>query len=338
MPLPAGSFLVDAHQDLAMHCQMHGRDLVDPGDVSCMITLGWLQQAGTRLICATLFVEHEHPRDQRLHLLNEQYGIYRDWLKLYPEELRLITSRRELAELATAPDVAGRDGGTVAPIGIVLLMEGLDLLDSPAELALWHARGLRMAGLTWNGRNRYASGTFSDQGGLSQAGRQLLSEFEQLGMILDLAHLNDRGITEVLGNFRAPVCSTHANARALAGSERNLQDWQIREIAARRGVIGHVLLAPFLVQPWNTGDPQPALHYSLDHIEYVAQLAGPDCIGIGSDLDGGLTVENTPQGINDVRDLRLLREGLAARGWDAERLDAFYGGNWWNFLERSLPL
>lgn len=320
-----------------MHCQVHRRDLVDPGATSCMITLGWLQQARVRLVCATLFVEHEHPSEVRLRMLNEQYQMYRMWLGQYPQELRLITSRRELAELAAAPDVPGRDGQPAKPIGIVLLMEGLDLLSGPSELSSWFSRGVRMAGLTWNGRNRFASGTFSDNGGLTQLGFELLREYEQLGMILDLAHLNDQGISDVLENFRSPLCSTHANARELAGIERNLQDWQVREIGERRGVVGHVLLAPFIVQPWHTGDPQPPLSRALDHIEYVTELAGAAHIGIGSDLDGGLTVENTPEGINDVRDLQKLADGLAARGWSAERVAGFSGANWWSFLERSLP-
>ena len=320
-----------------MHCQIHDRDLVHPGEVSCMITLDWMQQARLRLVCATFFVEHEHPRELRRRMLEEQYEMYRGWLENHPAELRLISSRRDLAQLAVAEDVRGQSGESVQPIGMVFLMEGLDLLDSPAELAMWFARGLRIAGLSWNGRNRYASGTFSDGAGLSPAGFDMLREFEQLGMILDLAHLNDRGISDVLSNFRAPLCSTHANARALAGIERNLTDWQIREIAARRGVIGHVLLAPFIIQPWRIGDPQPPLELCLDHIEHVAGIIGRNGIGIGSDLDGGLTVENTPQGINDVRDLQLLLDGMRKRGWSGQDVAGLAGINWWNFLERSLP-
>jgi membrane dipeptidase len=329
--------MVDAHQDLAYHCQLHGRDLVDPGDVNCMITLGWMQQAGLRLVCATLFVEHEHPAAERRLLLDQQFAMYRQWLEQYPQELHLISSRRELTALAQAPPVTGHSGALVQPIGLVLLMEGLELLQSPSELVMWFGRGVRMAGLTWNGRNRFASGTFSDGSGLSNLGFDLLREFENLGMILDLAHLNDRGIMDVFSKSQASLCSTHANARALAQIERNLTDWQIRELAGRRGMIGHVLLAPFIVQPWRIGDEQPALELALEHVEYMAALAGREHIGLGSDLDGGLTMENTPQGITDVRDLRLIVEGMGRRGWDVEAQAGLAGGNWWDFLERSLP-
>lgn len=337
MPLPPQPFMVDAHQDLAYHCQLHGRDLVDPGDVDCMITLGWMQQAGLRLVCATLFVEHEHPAADRRLLLDQQYAMYRQWLEQYPEELRLISSRQELAALAQAPSVLSHSGESVQPIGLVLLMEGLDLLQSPSELVMWFGRGVRMAGLTWNGRNRFASGTFSDGSGLSSLGIELLREFENLGMILDLAHLNDRGIMDVFSKSQASLCSTHANARALAQIERNMTDWQIRELAARRGMIGLVLLAPFITQPWRIGDDQPSLELALDHVEYVASLAGRELVGLGSDLDGGLTPQNTPLGINDVRDLRLVVEGMGRRGWGASAQAGLAGWNWWDFLERSLP-
>lgn len=350
MPPPPGRFIVDAHQDIACHCQEQGRDLAYPfrpgggpphadgspgiARVPCMITLPGLQAAGVRLVCATLFTPHTYPQggrvpeSERRWKLNAQWQMYQDWLARYPAELRWIRSQRDLAELAAAPG---------NPIGIVLLMEGLELLESPAELRTWFERGVRMAGITWNGSTRYASGCFSDGKPLTPLGLRLLAEFERLGMILDLAHLNDAGIADVFRHYHGPLCSTHSNARALCGHERNLTDAQAREIAARGGVIGLNLLAHFIQPGYRSGDPQPLLELALRHTEHLAALCGHAHVGIGSDLDGGLTPDNTPLGIDSVEDLPRLGVGLAARGWDSAQAAGFAGGNWLAFLERSLP-
>ena len=335
MPLPATPFLVDAHEDIACHCQEHGRDFADPGNVPCMITLPWLQAAGVRLVCATLFAPHDKPESERRYRLYSQLTMYEEWFERHSAELMPVRSQRDLAQLAAAGS-----NTAVSPdkrIGVVLLMEGCDLLASAAEMQTWFERGVRMAGLTWNGRNRFASGTFSDGLGLTDEGRQLLAEMQRLGMILDLAHLSDNGIAEALSLFDGPLCSTHSNSRAITHHERNLTDEFAREIAQRGGVMGLNLLAPFIHQGWKSGDPQPSLEAALRHVEYIAGRFGPASVGIGSDLDGGLTPENTPEGINRVDELLLLGEGLAARGWPAEDVEAFNGGNWWRFLERSLP-
>src|SRR5207244_1142421 len=63
--LPDGLFIADAHEDLAYHCQEYARDLVDPADAACMITLPWLIATGVRLICATLFTPHTTSPEER---------------------------------------------------------------------------------------------------------------------------------------------------------------------------------------------------------------------------------------------------------------------------------
>jgi microsomal dipeptidase-like Zn-dependent dipeptidase len=370
MPLPPGNFLVDAHEDIACHCQEQGRDFVYPfrpgggppqadgspgaARVPCMLTLPGLQACGMRLICATLFSPHTYPaggrvpEPERRWKQHAQWQMYQDWLTQYPQELRLVRTRRDLAGLAAAtpvqalpfdqPDApsAGTPGGAY-PIGLVLLMEGLELLDTPNELQTWFERGVRLAGITWNGSNRYASGCFSDAKGLTPLGLRLLGEFERLGMILDLAHLCDAGIADVFQRYHGPLCSTHSNARAVCAHERNLTDPQAQEVARRGGVIGLNLLAHFVQPGYRTGDPQPPLETALRHVEHLAALCGNEHVGIGSDLDGGLTPDNTPLGIDRAEDLPRLGQGLAARGWSSAAVQGFNGGNWWRFLEQHLP-
>lgn len=386
MPLPPGNFLVDAHEDIACHCQEQGRDLAypfEPGGgppnedgspgiarVPCMLTLPGLQASGMRLVCATLFSPHTYPtggrvpEPERRYKQHEQWQMYMDWLAQYPAELRLIRTRADLAELAQAEPIPSLSAGCSVqravperavplstlhpapctlhdplayPIGLILLMEGLELLDTPNELQTWFERGVRMAGITWNGHTRYASGCFSDGKGLTPLGLRLLQEYARLGMILDLAHLCDAGIADVFAHYRGPLCSTHSNARAVCPHERNLTDPQAREIAARGGVIGLNLLAQFIQPGYRNGDPQPAFEQALRHVDHLAALCGKQHVGIGSDLDGGLTPDNTPLGIDRDADLPRLGAGLAAHGWSASDVAGFNGANWWRFFEQRLP-
>jgi membrane dipeptidase len=338
MNLPPGDFLVDAHCDIGCHCQDHGRDLLNSTGcaVPVMASLPLWQAAGIRLVCITLFTQHDKPEKLRRRLLYEQYNIYLDWLERYPQELRLIRNAADLDGLAVAEETAV-DGRRGWPVGVILLMEGLELVDSPAEMQTWFERGLRLASLTWNGVNHYASGTFANGHGLTPLGVEMLGELERMGIILDLSHLADRGIAEAFERYHGPVCSTHSNARALCNIERNLTDEQAREIARRGGVIGLNLLAPLLVRGWRPGDPQPPLAAATQHSAYLAFLLGAEHTGIGSDLDGGLTPDNTPLGIDTVRDLAKLGRELTQRGWDAEEIAGFNGANWWRFFRRALP-
>ena len=329
--------MVDAHQDIACHCQEQGRDLLNSTgcDVPVMLTLQGWQQCNMRLICATLFTPHNFPEKERRYKLHSQWEIYQQWFEEYPQELMRIESQADLARLAHSPqvEVEGRKG---YPVGLLLLMEGLDLLENPAELETWYKRGVRMASLTWNGTNRFASGCFADGKGLKDRGFVVLREFERLGMILDVSHLCDAGIADVFEQYSGPICASHSNSRQVTNHQRNLTDAQAVELANRGGVLGLNLLAPFIKQGWQPGVTLPTLEQAAAHVMRLAQLSGPQHTGIGSDLDGGLTPDNTVDAINLVGDLALLPQELVRQGWSDEAAAGFAGKNWWSFFERHL--
>lgn len=338
MPLPPQPFVVDTHEDIAWHCLENGRDFVNPAGAVCMITLPWLQACGMRLICATLFTLPGRPVGERQWKLFSQLEMYQELFQRYPRELVPIRTKTDLVRLAALREITSSVTGTAAyPIGVILLMEGLDLLSGPAELQTWFDRGLRMAGMTWYGKNHYACGTSGDGSGLSPLGRSLLSELERLGMILDLSHLNDPGVEDVFTHFNGPICASHSNSRHITAHERNLTDAQAQEVARRGGVIGLNLLATLIQRGWRKGDAQPPLAAATEHPLYLARLVGSQHVGIGADLDGGLTPENTPAGINRIDDLPRLGENLLQRGFSTEDVAGFMGVNWWRFFERSLP-
>ena len=222
--------------------------------------------------------------------------------------------------------------------GLVLLMEGADPIVEVRDLHDWWRRGLRMIGLTF-GNTKYGAGvgggslTFK-QDGLTAAGIRLLEAMAELGIIWDVTHLTEAGMQQGFALDIGPVCATHANAQALTPTDRQLSDVIIREIAAKNGGIGIVLYNGFLDPRWLA---DKTIHVSLadqarKHAEYIADLTAWKHIGIGSDLDGGFGLEESPIEIDTVADISKFGKVLPD-----EARDGVLSSNWVDFLRRSLP-
>lgn len=225
-------------------------------------------------------------------------------------------------------------------LGIILSMEGSDPIVTPSQAGLWWADGLRAAGLAHYGESHYAFGTGVD-GPLSDAGLQLLKEFQRLGIALDVTHLCDRSLEQALDVFEGPVLASHHNCRALAPHERQLSDQQIKRLIERGAVIGAALDNWMLVAGWEKGSSLAAAVRMSDvaeHIDRVCQIAGNALhSAIGSDLDGGFGKEQTPGDLDTVADLQLLAPALEDKGFREDDVNAVFHGNWLRFFKNSLP-
>ena len=248
-------------------------------------------------------------------------------------ELVQITNRAGLEKRLsdTSPD---------APLGYILSLEGADSLVTLGHLEGAYAYGLRAVGPAHYGPGTYAQGTAA-AGGIGRKGRELLREMEKLGMILDVTHLCDESFWEALDHFSGPTWASHHNCRALVPGDRQLSDEQIRALIERGAVIGGVLDAWMLVPSWVRGfsTPQNAglvLETLVDHLDHICQIAGnADHIGIGSDLDGGFGVEQTPTDLRSIADLATLPGLLAGRGYATGDIDGAMGGNFLRFLKTA---
>ena len=226
------------------------------------------------------------------------------------------------------------------PVGIILAMEGADPIVEPEQAEAWFRGGLRAASLSHYGRSRYAVGT-GQTGPLSDAGVELLGQFQRLGIILDVTHLCEPSFFQALGCFGGPVIASHNNCRALVPGDRQFSDQQIQRLIRRDAVIGVALDAWMLYPGWQLGRTSRevvGLEAVADHVDHICQLAG-DCrhVGIGSDLDGGYGTEQTPAGLETIADLGKLAGILAARRYSEHEIDAVFHGNWLRFFRRHLP-
>lgn len=260
-------------------------------------------------------------------------------------EVRLIRNRQELTTHTTEWERGNEARRTSLPVGIIVAFEGCDSVTTRSEASLWYERGVRCASLVHYGHGRYSGGTGTDAP-LESIGRELLAEFDRLGMILDLTHLSDQAFFEVIDVFQGPVLASHQNCRALVPRQRQFTDEQLKIVIQRGGIVGAACDNWMLSPTWpaqNSGDAPPAretipISAIADHIDHVCQLAGNSHhAAIGSDLDGGFGTEQSPHGLDSIADLQKLDRILSERGYSAADIALIMGGNWFRYFGEHLP-
>src|ERR671917_1589424 len=351
--------VVDAHLDLAMNTVMWNRDLrigaCETREIEraegmtekgrCAGTTGFpdLRAGEIGLVFATVIARKNHGQNANIDFRTHEIAFAQAQGQLaYYQELerqgiiRLIRTRADL----DAWRAAWEADPASAPFGFVLLMEGADPIVAPEQARLWWDDGLRMIGLAHYGPSAYAFGTGS-AGPLTEKGRELLRVMDELGMILDVSHLTDESFHEALDRFQGPVLASHSNSRALVPGDRQLDDAMIGRMIERDGVIGAVMDAWMLEPGWVRGvttSEHLTLEAVADQIDHVCQLAGNSRhAAIGTDLDGGYGIEQTPNDLDTIADVQKIPELLRKRGYEEDDVAAVMHGNWLGLLERGLP-
>jgi membrane dipeptidase len=208
----------------------------------------------------------------------------------------------------------------------------------------------------------------AEHNGLSSFGRDVVAEMNRLGMIVDVSHISDKSFFDVLETSKAPVIASHSSVRTLCNHPRNMSDDMIRALAAKGGVIQICILDNYIVPEDTTSENYrlhqelrrkykgfkfkndaerkaarnaydsidvnfptvlPTIAQAVDHIDYVVKLAGVDCVGIGSDFDGGGGLADCP----DVAAFPRITEELLKRGYSEEDVDKIWGGNFLRVLK-----
>ena len=220
----------------------------------------------------------------------------------------------------------------------VLHLEGADAIDTNLDaLHVLYRAGLRSLGLVWGRPNAFAEGVAvhfrrsPDTGpGLTDAGRELVRACNDLRIMLDVSHLNERGFWDVAALTDAPLVATHSNAYALCASTRNLTDPQLDAIAASDGMVGLNFAVNFLRED-AARDASTPLEVMVRHIDYLVERVGIDSVGFGSDFDGVLISRE----IGDVSGLPRLMSALRDRGYDDPALRKLAHENWIRVLLKT---
>ena len=331
--------IVDAHLDLAYNA-CHGRDVTRPaaeqppdhGDIAT-VGLPDLRAGGVALVCATVFCQPAGGDEPGYRTPDEAHAEAWKQVGWYRQQ----EAERRMHFVRAPSDLPHLDDDTRdAPQRALLLLEGADALRSPDDVRPWFDAGLRIVGLAWK-RTRHAGGTGAP-GPLSDEGVRLVQELDRFGIIHDASHLAEESFWQLLDRSGGPVIASHSNCRKIVPTDRQLSDDMIRAVAARGGVVGINFFDKFLLPPGEYGSRRATLTDVVHHVQHVCDLVGnTTCVGIGTDMDGGLGREQIPQEITTSADLPRVADALSAAGFVDEEIGRVMGANWLHFFTRALP-
>lgn len=197
---------------------------------------------------------------------------------------------------------------------VILGLEGLRNLKKVEDIDEIYKMGFRHAMVTWNEENKYATGAKANPDrGITEEGKKLYKRMEELGMIIDLAHLNEKSFYEALEIVNKNIIYSHGCVKALCDHVRNVTDDQMRALKKVDGLLGLTLANNFVSKDEDKQD----LEHFLDHVDYAKNIMGIDNLCFGFDFMDYLS-EFPNCNIKDVPDApssyRII-EGLRKRGY-----------------------
>ena len=230
---------------------------------------------------------------------------------------------------------ANMEAGVISGI---LHMEGAEAIGPDLDaLYAFHALGLRSLGPVWSRPTIFGHGvpfaypSAPDTGdGLTDAGKRLIKACNELGVMIDLSHINEKGFNDVAALSTAPLVATHSNAHALTQSSRNLTDRQLAVIRESGGMVGLNFATSFLRKDGKQSADM-GWEDTLSHLDHLIEHLGEDHVGLGSDFDGA----TVPQGIGDVTGLPNLQQAMLDHQYGEALVKKLSSENWLGLLERT---
>jgi len=209
--------------------------------------------------------------------------------------------------------------------GIFAVEGGHVIENSLVKLKNLYNLGMRCMTITWNNSTDWAvaaqaEAQFHQIGGLTEFGKQVIRTMDSLGIVIDVSHVGDSTVADILATTKNPIIASHSGADALRSHYRNLTDTQIRAIANTGGVIGVVFFPSFLSNSSSSVNIQTV----INHIQHIVDLVGIDHVGIGSDFDG---IGSTPKGLEDTSKFPALTLALLESGFSRSDVEKILGGN-----------
>jgi membrane dipeptidase len=216
-------------------------------------------------------------------------------------------------------------------LGVVLHFEGAEPIDEDLDaLEVWYAAGLRSLGPVWSRQNAFAHGvpfrypSSPDTGpGLTDAGVKLIRRCAELGIAIDLSHLNAAGFWDVARHLDGPLIASHSCVNAICPTARNLTDDQLDAIASSGGLVG-INFDVGSLRADGADDGDTPLSAIADHARYIADRCGVDHVALGSDFDGA----TMPHEVPDASAYQQVLAALEAAGFENDEVDRIAWKNW----------
>lgn len=262
-----------------------------------------------------------------------------DALPVAMNQAATLFALEQLDALTVCRSVAGiRSCLAAGRIAAIFHIEGAECIDPDLDTldVLYHA-GLRSLGPVWSRPTIFGQGVpFRFPGspdigtGLTEAGQRLVRRCNDLGIMIDLSHLNEAGFWDVARLSDAPLVATHSNAHAITPHARNLTDRQLDAIAESDGMVGLNFAVAFLRKDGRMLSDVP-LDQMMRHLDHLISRLGEDRVGFGSDYDGAIV----PPDVTTIADLPNLRTAMADHGFSSDLIRKLCHENWLRVLEKT---
>ncbi len=306
----------------------------------------------------SVYVSANLPEPQAVQATLEQIDVAKRLIAKYPDDMALALTADQV-------QAAMKQGKIASLIG----MEGGHSIGSSlAVLRQTYALGARYMTLTHSKNTPWADSSTDApaHNGLTDFGRKVVQEMNRLGMLVDLSHVSEMTMQDVLDVAAAPVIFSHSGARGIDGHPRNVPDSVLRRLPGNGGIVMVVSYPTFVKETvrqyladragekarlaslypgapdqvteglgkWDRAHPVPAatLADMADHIDRIRTISGIDHIGIGGDFDG---IETTLEGMKDVSGYPALFTELARRGYSKADLEKISSGNMFRVMRAA---
>jgi membrane dipeptidase len=326
--LHESSLIVDTHNDTVLHLikeppfitsltnPLLPRRTLGERSEQGQIDIPRIREGGVDCLLFAMYVSPQYTA--RLRRLIQMLDSFQLELEKYSDRIKLATSYDEIMKTIEQKKIAA-----------VITIEGGEPLEGRIEtLRTIYRLGARSLTLTHFPRNELGDGSGADSGShLTDFGKQVVEEMNQLGMIVDISHLNETGFWDVIEHNNSPILATHSNCKALCSHHRNLTDEQIIALAENGGVLNLSFCAGFIKEGTGFGNPETIKKVTiedwLDHLDHAVKLVGTNHVGVGSDFDGGCGFP----GLDDITKFPSLTEGMVSRGYSNEDIRKILGSN-----------
>ena len=349
------AIVVDTHNDILSFMIDENYDLGVSSFGKYHTDIARMKQGGLTAEFFSVYIDRSYARDggSARRALDMIDYVYRA-AERYPNELMMSYSAADIRRAKKQNKIAALMG----------IEGGHAIEDSLMALRDFYRLGIRYMTLTHNNTNNWADSCCdtATHNGLSEFGKEVVREMNRIGMFVDVSHVSDKTMSDVLDVSTAPVIASHSSARALGDRPRNIPDDLLRRFAKNGGVVmvnfypGFIdakviaaqkerneKLKPQLDQLKETFKddqkklaeetnkllatmplPTTPLSVLIDHFDHIAKVAGIDHVGLGSDFDG---VDSLPQGMEDVSKLPNITYELLKRGYSEKDVKKILGEN-----------
>lgn len=358
--LHKNAIVIDTHNDVLSSVTMKGLSIEKDLSGITHSDIHRLQMGGIDIQVFSVFCDERFGKGMAFNYANAEIDSLSAIVKRNLSRMMMVTDPKQLMMAVKQKK-----------IGCMIGLEGGHMIeDDLSNLDALFQRGARYMTLTWNNSTSWATSAWDETTkkdslphmGLTDFGVQVVKHMNDLGMLVDVSHVGETTLRDVIRVTTKPVIASHSCVYNLCPVPRNLKDDQIKAIGKNGGVIHLNFYSGFVDSTYNrrkneflkkyqrevdslktakfpsyemedwvfkkhakeANDLRPPMTLLMDHLDYIVRLIGVDHVGIGSDFDG---IESSPQTLDDVSSFPLLTKSLLERGYSKKEIKKILGGN-----------